>query len=158
MSNDYCISKCKVTKILSYSVRVPTPEKGKYTYKRFSTATHTNPKAAAILYRDKMGRAMWGEDLWDRILASGSVTSFRSKLKGVCVYKSMSDGQYPMWTVSWREPENISSTTRSFGAKSSGSLAQAEVAAHAYACSKRAELLNQEPIRYFEFEFDLIER
>ncbi len=124
---------------------MPLPEPGKYRNKQFRCAEYTNPKAAAILWRDKVGREEWGIKRWDAILASKYVRRFRSPEMGVFVYPTKSGGHWDIWLVSWRlSPEERFS--KCFSIKKYKTWEAAELAAHQFAQAKRSELLMEKPI------------
>ncbi len=145
MSELKYIFKQKTKRTQRYTCSVPLPEPRKYKTKHFTCSKYTNPKSAALLWRDKVGREEWGTQKWDAILATKYVRRFRSPDMGVCVYPTLSGGTWDIWMVSWRlSPEERFS--KCFSIKRYGTWEAAELAAHKYAQAKRSELVKEKPV------------
>ena len=112
-----------------------------YKVKGFYPSKWKDPKAAAILWRDKQGREIWGVERWDLIQAYGAmaVRRLRSPVFGVAVYQALSGGSYDIWRVDWRDYRG-EKKSETFSPKQCGTLEQAEINANLFAASKRAEL------------------
>lgn len=131
----------------SYVSKVPALlKRDGYHLKHFHPNKWRDPLSAAVLWRDKRGREIWGVNRWDLILLHGSmaVRRLRSPIFGVAVFPAVSKHkhhniEYPVFVVSWRDyhGEKFNET---FSPTRSGTLEQAEIDANHFAARKRAQL------------------
>lgn len=113
-----------------------------YLNKTFSPSKWHDTKSAAVLWRDKIGRELWGSKRWDLICTKGIVSRLRSPIFGVSVYDTVSGGKWRVWCVSWRNEGK--KHVEYFTPKRFGTLEQAEIEANRFAAYKRAELTGGE--------------